>query len=111
MPAAGRCGVSSQADGTFARARRLTSDGMNAGAKRMQRLTRQRLTRQRLTRQRVTRWFGLAVAGPLLGALLLCAPGSDQGFAQAPTKGPGATRTVNLTLEQRHVIRELVKEL
>ena len=66
---------------------------------------------QCVTRQRVTRWFGLAVVGPLLGALLLCAPGYDQGVAQAPTKGPGATRTVNLTLEQRHVIRELVKEL
>lgn len=57
--------------------------------------------------QRVTKRFGLAVAGSLLGALLLFTPG----FAQTPTQGPGATRTVNLTLEQRHVIRELVKEL
>jgi hypothetical protein len=56
--------------------------------------------------QRTTRRFGLAMAAPLIGAMLLCAPG----YAQAP-KAPAATRTVNLTLEQRHVIRELVKEL
>src|SRR5262245_17288723 len=56
--------------------------------------------------QRVIKRFALVVAAPLIGALLLC----TEGFAQAP-KGPGATRTVNLTLEQRHVIRELVKEL
>jgi uncharacterized protein DUF1236 len=32
--------------------------------------------------------------------------------AQTPNPGvPAATRTVNLTLEQRHVIRELVREL
>jgi uncharacterized protein DUF1236 len=61
--------------------------------------------------QRVTKRFGLAVAGPLLGAVLLCAPGYEQGFAQEPKQAPAATRTVNLTLEQRHVIRELVKEL
>jgi hypothetical protein len=56
--------------------------------------------------QRVLKRFALAVAAPLIGALLLCTPG----YSQAP-KAPGATRTVNLTLEQRHVIRELVKEL
>ena len=56
--------------------------------------------------QRVLKRFALAVAAPLIGALLLCTPG----YAQAP-KAPGAARTVNLTLEQRHVIRELVKEL
>jgi Protein of unknown function (DUF1236) len=56
--------------------------------------------------QRIVKRFGLAVAAPLIGALLLFTPG----YAQAP-KAPGATRTVNLTLEQRHVIRELVKEL
>jgi hypothetical protein len=34
------------------------------------------------------------------------------GHAQTPNPGvPAGTRTVNLTLEQRHVIRELVKEL
>jgi Protein of unknown function (DUF1236) len=64
--------------------------------------------------QRVLKRFAIAVAAPLIGALLLCTPGYaqnfDQGYAQAP-KAPGATRTVNLTLEQRHVIRELVKEL
>jgi hypothetical protein len=56
--------------------------------------------------QRILKRFALAVAAPLIGALLLCTPG----YSQAP-KAPGATRTVNLTLEQRHVIRELVKEL
>ncbi|MBX9776073.1 MAG: DUF1236 domain-containing protein [Xanthobacteraceae bacterium] len=56
--------------------------------------------------QRVLKRFGLAIAAPLIGALLVCTPG----YAQAPTV-PGATRTVNLTIEQRHVIRELVKEL
>jgi hypothetical protein len=56
--------------------------------------------------QRVLKRFALAVAAPLIGALLLCTPG----YSQAP-KAPGAARTVNLTLEQRHVIRELVKEL
>jgi hypothetical protein len=54
--------------------------------------------------QRVTRRFALTAS--LLCAALL----SGQTYAQAP-KAPGATRTVNLTLEQRHVIRELVKEL
>jgi hypothetical protein len=39
-------------------------------------------------------------------ALLCAAPASSQ----AP-QVPAATRTVNLTLEQRHVIRELVREL
>ena len=34
------------------------------------------------------------------------------GHTQTPNPGvPAGTRTVNLTLEQRHVIRELVKEL
>jgi hypothetical protein len=54
--------------------------------------------------QRVRKRFAVAVS--LIGALFLCTPG----YAQAP-KAPGATRTVNLTLEQRHVIRELVREL
>jgi hypothetical protein len=39
-------------------------------------------------------------------AALIANPVSAQG-----PKAPGATRTVNLTLEQRHVIKELVKEL
>ena len=57
--------------------------------------------------QRVTRLLGLAVAA-LLCAALLWTPAS----AQTPNPGvPTGTRTVNLTLEQRHVIRELVKEL
>lgn len=56
--------------------------------------------------QRVLKRFGFVMAAPLVGAMLLCNPAE----AQAPT-APGATRTVNLTLEQRHVIRELVKEL
>jgi hypothetical protein len=60
--------------------------------------------------QRVLKRFALAVAAPLIGALLLCTPGHTQNYAQAP-KAPGATRTVNLSLEQRHTIRELVKEL
>jgi hypothetical protein len=53
--------------------------------------------------QRVTRRFALTAS---LCAALLSWPAS----AQAP-KDPGATRTVKITLEQRHVIRELVKEL
>ena len=56
--------------------------------------------------QRVLKRFALAVAAPLIGALLLCSPG----YSQSP-KAPGAARGVNLSLEQRHVIRELVKEL
>jgi len=54
--------------------------------------------------QRVVKRF--AVAASLIGALLLCTPG----YTQAP-EAQGTTRTINLTLEQRHVIRELVKEL
>jgi hypothetical protein len=54
--------------------------------------------------QRVMRRFGLA----LCAVLLIAIPGN----AQTPNPGvPASTRTVNLTLEQRHVIRELVKEL
>jgi Protein of unknown function (DUF1236) len=52
----------------------------------------------------------LVIAAALV---LLCAiPGYAQapGYAQVP-QPPGATRTVNLTLEQRHVIRELMREL
>jgi hypothetical protein len=51
---------------------------------------------------------------PLLSAvaaaLLWAAPGHGQ-VAPPNRDVPGAARTVNLTLEQRHVIRELVKEL
>lgn len=48
--------------------------------------------------------------GLLAAALLVC---SAQAPAQAPANPevPAATRTVNLTLEQRHVIRELVRDL
>jgi hypothetical protein len=53
--------------------------------------------------QSVTRRFALTAS--LCAALL-----SGAAHAQAP-RAPGATRTVNLTLEQRHTIRELVKEL
>jgi hypothetical protein len=45
-------------------------------------------------------------------AMLLCAaPGSAQTPQQDPQAPPAAARTVNLTLEQRHVIRELIGEL
>ncbi len=49
--------------------------------------------------------FGLVAA-----AALLCAvPAHTQ--TPANPEVPAATRTVNLTLEQRHVIRELVRDL
>ncbi len=57
--------------------------------------------------QRVTRRFVLTAAAPSLCAALLSTPPLGTGHAQAPA----TTRTVNLTLEQRHVIRELVREL
>ena len=49
--------------------------------------------------------FGIAVAA----ALWCTAPGHTQ--TPPNPEVPAATRTVNLTLEQRHVIRELVREL
>jgi hypothetical protein len=49
--------------------------------------------------------FGIAAA------LLLASAGIGHVQTPAPTKSPPVARTVNLTLEQRHVIRELVKEL
>ncbi len=60
--------------------------------------------------QRITRRFVLACAASLLcTAMLGIATGHAQ---QTPNPGvPAGTRTVNLTLEQRHVIRELVREL
>jgi hypothetical protein len=60
--------------------------------------------------QRITRRFGLASAASLLcTAMLGIATGHGQ---QTPNpQVPAATRTVNLTLEQRHVIRELVRDL
>ncbi len=51
--------------------------------------------------------FGIAVAA----AVLFMAPASAQVPQQEPGAPPAAARTVNLTLEQRHVIRELVQEL
>jgi Protein of unknown function (DUF1236) len=53
--------------------------------------------------------FGIAIAVMLLGV----AGGQAQTGAPAPTNPnvPAATRTVNLTLEQRHTIRELVQDL
>jgi hypothetical protein len=51
--------------------------------------------------------FGIAVAA----AALFMAPASAQAPQQEPGAPPAAARTVNLTLEQRHVIRELVQEL
>jgi Protein of unknown function (DUF1236) len=48
--------------------------------------------------------FGLIAA-----ALLCAAPAHTQ--TPANPEVPAATRTVNLTLEQRHVIRELVRDL
>ena len=58
--------------------------------------------------QRVTRRFVLTAAAPLLcTAVLLSTPLLGTGLAQAQ----GTTRTVKITLEQRHVIRELVREL
>ena len=69
--------------------------------------------------QRVPQRFGLAVT--LVGILLMGIPGYAQTPNQPPNtqapnlqddrRLPAATRTVNLTLEQRHTIRELVKEL
>jgi hypothetical protein len=57
--------------------------------------------------QSVTRRVGFAAV-----ATLLCAAVCTSGGAQTPNpEVPAATRTVNLTLEQRHVIRELFKEL
>jgi uncharacterized protein DUF1236 len=50
-------------------------------------------------------------------ALSCAAPELSQAQAQGPkaqgrqAQGPSATRTVKITLEQRHVIRELVREL
>ena len=62
--------------------------------------------------QRVTRRFVLTAAAPLLCTALLYTPLLGTGLAQTPNPGvPAATRTVNLTLEQRHVIRELVQDL
>jgi hypothetical protein len=60
--------------------------------------------------QRITRRFVLASAASLLCTAML---GIATGHAQQTPNPevPAATRTVNLTLEQRHVIRELVKEL
>ena len=54
--------------------------------------------------QRIMRRFALALCAVLLTAV--------PGYAQTPNPGvPASTRTVNLSLEQRHTIRELVKEL
>jgi len=54
--------------------------------------------------KRVTRRFGLALCVVLITTV--------PGYTQTPNPGvPASIRTVNLTLEQRHVIRELVKEL
>lgn len=62
--------------------------------------------------QRVTRRFGLAAVAPLLCTALLYTPLFGTGLAQTLNPGvPAGTRTVNLTLEQRHVIRELVQDL
>ncbi|HZO47185.1 MAG TPA: DUF1236 domain-containing protein [Xanthobacteraceae bacterium] len=60
--------------------------------------------------QRITRRFVLASTASLLCTAML---GIKTGYAQqTPNPGvPAATRTVNLTLEQRHVIRELVRDL
>jgi len=60
--------------------------------------------------QRITTRFGLASAASLLCTAVLCVAAAGQ--AQTPNpQVPAATRTVNLTLEQRHVIRELVRDL
>jgi hypothetical protein len=61
--------------------------------------------------QRITRRYGLAsgASSLLCIAMLWSAAGHAQ---QTPNPGvPASTRTVNLTLEQRHVIRELVSDL
>jgi hypothetical protein len=60
--------------------------------------------------QRITRRFALASAASLLCTAML---GIAMGYAQQTPNPqvPAATRTVNLTLEQRHVIRELVRDL
>ncbi|MPZ41014.1 MAG: DUF1236 domain-containing protein [Rhizobiales bacterium] len=57
--------------------------------------------------QRVTMRFAISVA-----AVLLCvAPVGAQTPQQEPGAPAAATRTAKLTLEQRHTIRELVREL
>jgi hypothetical protein len=60
--------------------------------------------------QRITKRSGLAPAVSLLCTALLW---TSAGYAQQTPNPevPAATRTVNLTLEQRHVIRELVRDL
>lgn len=53
-------------------------------------------------------------SGIVAAAALWCAVtvSAIPAHAQTPNPGvPASTRTVNLTLEQRHVIRELVREL
>ena len=63
--------------------------------------------------RRVTRRFGVAAVATLSCAALLYTPLLNAPVAaQTPNPGvPAGTRTVNLTLEQRHVIRELVRDL
>jgi hypothetical protein len=57
---------------------------------------------------RVTWQFAIATAI----VLSFAAPELSQAQAQGPkAQGPTTTRTVKITLEQRHVIRELVREL
>jgi hypothetical protein len=57
--------------------------------------------------RRVTTRFAITVA-----AMLVCvAPASAQTPRQEPEAQSATTRTVNLTLEQRHVIRELLRDL
>jgi len=52
------------------------------------------------------RRFGIVVA-----AALACAGAAQAQLPANPEVPAAATRTINLTLEQRHVIRELVREL
>jgi hypothetical protein len=59
--------------------------------------------------RRITRRSALASAASLLCTAVLCIAA---GQAQTPNpEVPVTARTVNLTLEQRHVIRELVRDL
>jgi hypothetical protein len=57
--------------------------------------------------RRITMRFAITA-----GAALLClAPASAQTPQQQPGAPAAATRTVNLTLEQRHTIRELLRDV
>jgi hypothetical protein len=61
--------------------------------------------------RRTTMRFAITAVIALAAMLPWVAPGSAQTPQQQPGAPAAATRTVNLTLEQRHVIRELLREV